>query len=842
MIAESTRHAYREMFATVTGRSALEVTAAGDSAFDESLLDEVSNTIGVDAAVPLVLGPAKVSKVTDADRLISTDDGDSPLISSEELEAQQQKEAIENVKRQAKLYMMGIDPARDGQLRDYKLVEGRQIEKAGEIVLGDDLARGLNATIGDELKILSRSFSRQSLGEGLPIVKVVGLVRTTAHSRTQQGGLAIISIDLAQKLFVLEGKINSIQVLIKDQNDVANVAARLNKFLPEGVTARPPASRTQVFADTFLATERGLQVSSVFSMFLAMFIIFNTFLINISERRRQLAIMRTLGATGWQVRKMVLLESFVLGTIGVALGIGLGWFAAGVITNTLANVFEISLEPAEFTLWILAQAVGAGFGMSIAGAYLPARNAGRLTPLEGMSSVSKEDVEGFTWRYSAFGWLLFFGGGVVLIQAFLSVIPMTFAIYAAAFMLLGLVLQIHTVLGPITGIGHALLQPFLKSEATLAWKQILRRRMRSTLTAGVLFVAAAAGISMAYAILDSVEDIRDWYRQAIVGDFFVRAMIPDLATGESAPLPDEIDSDIRSIQGIRSLDTAKFVRSKASGQNVVVIVREYPPSEPVALDLVEGKREGLAARLRSGDVVIGSVLAGRTKLQTGDSIEFETTNGKKPARIAAVANDYLMGGMSVLMARSTAEPLLGVRGVDAYVVKVDPENMSAVKPQLEKICAKYEVLLHSFDDIRKTIDGIIKGTDRALWVLIFLGFLVASFGMVNTLTMNVLEQTRELGMLRVVAMTRSQVFRTILSQALLIGLAGLIPGTLIGLVLSWLLNRAAQLTLNHPIEYGAHPWMVLGVFVGSLILVVLAAAIPARRAANLDIASALHAE
>jgi putative ABC transport system permease protein len=119
---------------------------------------------------------------------------------------------------------------------------------------------------------------------------------------------------------------------------------------------------------------------------------------------------------------------------------------------------------------------------------------------------------------------------------------------------------------------------------------------------------------------------------------------------------------------------------------------------------------------------------------------------------------------------------------------------------------------------------------------------VGAFGVVNTLTMNVLEQTRELGLLRIVAMTKRQVRRTILMQALIIGGVGLPPGILLGVGVAYVINLAMMPSFGHPVDFQWHPRMLLGILVGAFVIVLLAALIPARRATRINVVEALHYE
>jgi putative ABC transport system permease protein len=175
-------------------------------------------------------------------------------------------------------------------------------------------------------------------------------------------------------------------------------------------------------------------------------------------------------------------------------------------------------------------------------------------------------------------------------------------------------------------------------------------------------------------------------------------------------------------------------------------------------------------------------------------------------------------------------------------VRAHRDDIPALEQELQTLCDEYGVLLHSNAEIISVIDGLVTGIDGCLWGLVVLVFVVASFGVVNTLTMNVLEQTRELGVLRIVAMTRRQVRRTILFQALIMGMVGFGPGMLGGVGFAWVINLAIPAALGHPVEFGYHPWLLTLTLGSALIVTMIAAWIPAQRAANLDISAALHYE
>jgi putative ABC transport system permease protein len=243
-----------------------------------------------------------------------------------------------------------------------------------------------------------------------------------------------------------------------------------------------------------------------------------------------------------------------------------------------------------------------------------------------------------------------------------------------------------------------------------------------------------------------------------------------------------------------------------------------------------------------GEVTLGSVLAQQVNLGAGDTIELQTSEGLKSLPVAGVINDYMGGGLVIHMDRRTGENLLGIQGIDAIVVRAKPQQKAEVETALREIAEKYGVLFQSYSQLTGEIDRMMAGVIAGLWVVMLLGILVAAMGVMNTLSMNVLEQTRELAMLRVVAMTRRQARRTIMAQAAILGTIGLVPGVLLGVGLAWLINLSLLRTIGREVSFGMHPWLGLSGLVAALVLVILAAWFPAQRAANLEPIQALRYE
>jgi putative ABC transport system permease protein len=409
--------------------------------------------------------------------------------------------------------------------------------------------------------------------------------------------------------------------------------------------------------------------------------------------------------------------------------------------------------------------------------------------------------------------------------------------------LVGIVLLLPRALDMLTRLVSRAVPGALRVETGLAQRQLVRTPGRTTLTIGVLFIAASTGVGLANTILDNVDTIQDWYHKTVVGDFFVSKSDLGTSDRQAASLADEVADDIWAIPGVTAADPMSWVNKTAHGQSVMLIVRKYPSDDHVYFDTREADDDTLRERLLNGEVVIGSVFAQRAGLKTGDQVTLKDEEGEsRSMRIAAVTNEYRNGGLVIYMQSDIARQQLGITDIHEYIVRTDPDKRAEVKAALREVCDKHGMVLNSLTDITNMIDDMINGVLGGLWVLLVLGFVVASLGLANTLTMNVLEQTRELAMLRVVAMTRGQVRKLIFAQAVLMGAVSLLPALAAGVGVAYMINMATMPVTGHPIPFDLHPLMIVSVFVAAYVIVVVVAWLPAERAARLSTSSCLHYE
>ncbi len=184
---------------------------------------------------------------------------------------------------------------------------------------------------------------------------------------------------------------------------------------------------------------------------------------------------------------------------------------------------------------------------------------------------------------------------------------------------------------------------------------------------------------MSNTLLDNIQNIKDWYHRAIVGDFFIRAAMPDMATGQSADMPADIGEQLKSIEGIERFDSLRFVSARSGEIAIIVVVRDYVDDSQVYFDLVQGKEDQVVEQLRKGGVVVSSVLALRGGFKLGDAFPMETKQGTIDFPIVGICNDYVGGGLTLYINRGEAQKHLAVEGADAFVIQAQKGSRSKWK-------------------------------------------------------------------------------------------------------------------------------------------------------------------
>ncbi len=533
---------------------------------------------------------------------------------------------------------------------------------------------------------------------------------------------------------------------------------------------------------TLSAAGRGLSALSAVAVIASAVVILNSFFLNLGERRRQLATLRALGATGGQVTWLLLREALLLGAAGTALGCAAGAGLAAALVAVMGQYLGVPLAGGTpgAAPFLIALVLGPGSG-AIAVA-VPAWLAGRRPPLADLLPAPSRP-----------------GGALPRLAARLP---------------LGL-------------------------SGGLAAQQLARHPLRTALTAGGLALALAVTVCFGQAVREILADLRQWYARTVVADFLVYGSLPDATFLLAAALPEDLAADLGRLDDVATVDRLAFLPARSGGRPLLVLARTSAARRPLPLALREGDEESVRRGLARGEVVIGAGLARETGLRVGDGLRLDTPRGPREFRVAGSAVEYAAGGSAVYLDWEAARRALTVAGPHVYLVSARPGRAPALAPRLREFCDGRHLILESNADLRALIDRDVARVAAALWALVVLVLVIASLGIVNTLLMNVHDQRRQLGVLRALGLLRGQLRRVVLAQGLLLGLVSTVPGRGLGLALAFLVHRldmagggaAGPFRVDGPVAAGA-----CGL---TLVVALLASLLPARRALRLPVAEVL---
>jgi putative ABC transport system permease protein len=503
------------------------------------------------------------------------------------------------------------------------------------------------------------------------------------------------------------------------------------------------------------------------------------------------------------------------------------------------------IEQVSATPETMLRAFAVGVIVTIIAALAPAWQASRISPLQALRIQGSVDESRWLYTGLKFGPLTVVAALLVLYYVpFRQEIAFLVGSNSIFVLLLGATLCI-----PIfTGLIERLIRPFIISifgnEGRLGSSNINRARGRTTLTVAALMV----GISMVVGINGMTQsfegDIQEWIDTALGGDLFVRSPLN---------IQPEMEARLLALPEITAVTKSRFAASQMltpEGDDVFSLFVAIDPTTYLSvrgLRIQEGPEEAEAIRqLAAGDTILVSAnVANRFNLNVNDIVLLDTKRGQRPFRIAAIVIDF--GGGEQTAVTGSWQDLrryFGINDISTIAVKLQPgTSLEPITDKIEDdVGASQNLAVESKAEFEQKIRDLSAQAFGLFDVLGLIGLVVAALGVINTMLMNVLERTRELGSLRSLGMTRPQVRRLILAEAAAIGFMGAIFGVAFGAVLSDVfivgLRAIGGFVLNSQLPYGA----MIYSFGLAFVVAIVAAFYPAYRASVINIITAIKHE
>jgi putative ABC transport system permease protein len=723
----------------------------------------------------------------------------------------------------------------DPDLNPYRLAEGRAPEADDEVVVNRKAADEGDLDIGDRTTLLTPE----------PVeVTIVGLA--TFGDQDGLGGVTFTA-------FTLDG---AMEHVTKDPDGVSTIAVkaadgtpqdelltRIDEVLPDGVEAVTGTEVSNeasddinaIFLDlltTFLTIFAGI------ALLVATFSIYNTFSIIVAQRTRTAALLRALGASRRQVLGSVVAEALVVGIVASLIGLAGGVGVAGLLKGLFDSAgFALPAGGIVVTLGTVAVAIVVGVVVTLVAGIAPAIRASRVAPLAALRDVAFESTATSRIRVVV-GSLMLAAGTVLAVLPALSGEPWLVAVgLGAVVTVVGVVVFGPVVARPLSRVLGAPVARLRGLTGVLSRENAMRNPRRTAGTAAALMVGVGV-VTLFTVFAASLKASLDASVERSFGGDLVVSSGQFGGGGISPRLVDEVN---------QLPEVSQAVGLGRGNAAIDGDTKELTVADPAALDAVLDLdlSGGSLADLGTDGLAVSDATADSNGWQLGDVVTVTFSDGQtEDLTIAATYEAADIAGGYVMPA-AVYEPHT-LQEVDALVIVdvADGTSLARAQDAVEQVAAGYgspDVL-----DRDAFAADVSSGVDMMLtiiYALLVLAIVIALMGIANTLSLSIHERTRELGLLRAVGQTRSQVRSMVRWESVLVATFGAVGGIAVGAFLGWALVEAAGAAAGSAVSEFALPAGRLAIIlIVGAIAGVLAGIRPARRAARLDVLQAIAAE
>lgn len=719
-------------------------------------------------------------------------------------------------------------PGKDGQDSRYPLSAGHAPRTGKEIAVDSGTASAGHLGIGDLVTVATDG----------PVMKkrLVGIVSTKDTRVTAGGTLALFDKASAQRLFASRGHYTGIDLAAADGTDPFDLSRRIEDVLPadraQATTGSAQAGQQATNIDTMnRGYEKMPMIFAGVSLFIGSFLVVNTFTMLVSRRTREIALLRTIGADRRQVVRSVLLEALLIGLAASAAGFLLGLGIAAVLPDVLGTTGDTLPDgPLVIGARPVLAALGVGVGVTVLAAWLPARRAAEVAPIEAMRVAEQPPSAARSRRRGMAGVALLVLGAGLLVSLTgaedASEENLQSAMLGCAVLVVAMIVLAPLLAAPVIRLAGRLTGRF-GVVGRLARENALRDPRRTAATAATLMISTALVAGLAV-IGDSTGQALDRQTAAGLGaDYVIGTRTPTTGIDRSA---------VRRVADISGVRTAAAVSDSTlfTGGHVQEISGVDPQAADATmrLDFVSGSLDDLGP----GRIALSSGLARKQGVGVGGRLTASVGRDQKVTQYTVVG---------IYRDNPTAHDVLGARSevqqksfkpgsVQRILVRTDDGATSRTQEELRTAVGDSPLLkVQDREELVREAAGAVGNLLTLMYGLLAIGVVISALGIVNTLAMSVAERTREIGVLRAIGMNRSGIRRMIRLEAVTVAAFGTLLGLAGGVFGAWAVGALANGAME---QYTlSMPWGTLAlVCLASLAIGALAAALPARRAAALS--------
>ncbi len=809
VLADSMRATFGGLFTELVSDIDLEVRAAeafeGDSErdpIDASIADDLAGIDGIEVVEPAL---ARFAQLLDQDGEVVTTTGGPAL---------------------------GFSYIGDAGLQGVTLKAGRAPAGLDEAVVDKATADRVGYAVGDTIGYLTDTGTHEAT-----LVGTIGAVDSDGFL-----GASVVAFDIptAIEKFGSGGKVDTIDIGLTEGADTAAVQAAIQDVLPERteiVTGEVLAEEGQSDVDGFISVfGTGLLIFAFITAFISAFIINNIFQITIGQRLRELALLRAVGASAKQVRRMIVGEAVLIGLLATVLGIlgGIGVSKLIVFAFNQAGAGFPATGTVLMPRTFVAAAV-VGLGVTLLSVFIPARRAATIPPVAAMRPELGFDA--LKKKQLIVGTVItVVGAAMLLIGLFVQPGPAaswaTLAGVGSLALFLGVANVSSTIAAPVTkAIGWPIAKLF-KVPGVLARDNVARAPRRTSSSASALMIGVAL-VSAAAVFASSLRaTFTDTLENAITADYIVTdpnffGLSPAVAEGLAA-LP-----ELEAVTPVRGIGAQVEGGNKAFGA-----IDADAFEKLVNPDLQAGEISGLGL----DEVLIHTDPASDLGVGVGDSIDVLFQNGiEDTLTVAGIYADATFGNW--LISLETLESVSDAPARDFFIIGKLAEGVTPEQGDIAVAAATAEFPqadVQTNAEFRKSQEDQINQLLVIITILLMLSIIIAVLGIAITLALGVFERTREIGLLRAVGMNRRQLRRSVRWEAVIVSTFGAVVGIALGTFLGIVASLAVPDDIVSKLAFS--PGIIVLVVVFAILAGLVAALYPSYKASNMDVLEAIATE
>ena len=699
------------------------------------------------------------------------------------------------------LQITGVDLFTSEPFRTFEIGADRErvsaeewLNTPGGVALTQAFAQQHRIAVGDSLRVLANGVSRE-----LRILATIDAANSPAASQPR---FAVMDIGWAQELLGQQGRLSSIQVLLEEPAKLPAVASALSARLPPDLQVEPPRQRSFQVQQMLAGFQLNLSALSMVSLLVGTFLIYNTVSASVVRRRTEIGILRALGATSLEMRSLFLCEASLLGLLGIVLGSAAGLLLAqtliGAVGKTISSLYVLVnvqrqfLAPAQFLLAALV-----GFAAVLAGAWMPARDATKVNPVAALTPGAFTEAQPRSFAAHPV-----FALALLAASAGASWIALSTTARPLAFVAAFLVLCAFAVVAPsVTTIAGRAAEALSRGNAIarVGAANLGHAVRRNAVTVAALGTAVAMTVGLTIMIYSFRESVNSWIGRGVAADLFI-APSSNEVVGLGATIPQEAIAWLKARPEILAVDTFRELRINVqpkAGPRQSALLAVVDGAYRQNMQFFGGGAERKMARVFAGEVVaVTESLSRKFRVSEGEHVQLVTPGGLQEFAVAGVYRDYSRDEGGVLIGRTAFDRHWRDPRVQSLAIYLRPASDTALLADAfrTQFSRAGEFAVYSNRELRRRILSIFDETFAVTYVLRTVAILVAVTGIFLSMTTLVTERRRELGVLRAVGASRTQLARMLIAEAAMLGtiasLLGLASGVLLAMILTWVVNPA----------------------------------------------------